>query len=195
MGNRAITGACAMGIMLGAIGTGLIAIGCGSDAEAEALAKEARARAADSALCDETVAPLQTALENVQADLGVGINFASYGDAVRQIARAYSKMDSEMLADSAADVIEGTSASTDSTCLGAAASFETAYNAYNRANAIWGECIQNIGTVYSDCTSGPVYTRIQSQWSKASSAISNGRTKLERLQALADRAAGVSSGT
>jgi len=166
----------------------VLAAGCGDDAEAQARAAEASARNDDVALCATQLEPLQTALTNMKADLGVGINYSAYAEQVRGIARAYAKVDSKELGASSAQVLAAsTGAATDSTCLGAAASFENAFNAYTQANSIWGDCIENIAT-YGDCTSGPVNTRIQAQWSKASSAISNGETRLARLTTLAERA-------
>lgn len=166
----------------------IIAAGCGDDTEAQARAAEASARKADLALCTKQVKPLQTALSNVEADLGVGINYNAYAEEVRDVARAYAKMDIPAISASSKKVIAAApTAATDSTCLGAAASFENAFNAYNKANSIWGDCIDNI-LAYGDCTSGPVNTRIQAQWTKASSAIANGERRLARLETLGDRA-------
>lgn len=175
-----------------AIGTAglvaLIAAGCGDDSQAQAQAAEASARKADLALCNTQVTPLKNALSNTNADLNVGINYTGYGEQVRNVARAYAKMDVDAISASSKKVIAAApSAATDSTCLGVAASLESAYNAYNKANGIWGDCIDNIAA-YGDCNSGPVNTRIQAQWSKATSAINNAETRLERLTTLASRA-------
>lgn len=166
----------------------LIAVGCGDDTEAQARAAEASARKADVALCTKEVTPLRTALTNMKADLGVGLNYSSYSEEVRTIARAYAKMDIDKISASSKKVLAAaTGAAPDSTCLGAAASFENAFNAYTKANGIWGDCIDNI-LAHGDCTSGPVNTRIQAQWSKAASAIDNGERRLTRLESLATRA-------
>ena len=178
----------ALATVCGCATLAVIAAGCGDDGKAQARAAEASARNADVALCATQLEPLQTALTNMKADLGVGINYSAYAEQVRGIARAYAKVDSKELGASSAQVLAAaTGASTDSTCIGAAASFENAFNAYTKANTIWGDCIENIAT-YGDCTSGPVNTRIQAQWSKASSATSNGETQLTRLTTLAERA-------
>ncbi len=85
-----------------------------------------------------------------------------------------------------AEAAVASSAAPGSTCLGAAASFDNAVNAYTRANSIWGDCIDNT-VAYGDCISGPVNTRIQAQSSKATSAIDNGERRLTRLESLGNR--------
>lgn len=180
-------------VAIGAVGLAVIGAGCGDDGAAQAAAQEAKLRAADVALCTTQVEPLHTALVNMQSDLQVGLNFAAYAEGVRSVARAYNRVNIDQVTAASEKVMTDAGGTSDSTCLGATASFENAYNAYNRANSIWSDCIDNI-LAYSSCTSGSVGDRVQAQWTRASSAIANGERRLARDVAAQKKAQAASAG-
>lgn len=182
-----------IGMVVGVIAIAALTAGCGDDGTAQAASQEAALRASDVALCAKQVEPLHVALTNVHSDLQVGLNFTAYAEGVRSVARAYNRVDIDQVSALSTKLMTEAAATSDSTCLGAMVSFENAYNAYNRANSTWSNCIDNI-SAYGDCTGGSVGDSVQAQWTKASSAIANGERRLARDVAAQKKAQTASAG-
>jgi hypothetical protein len=106
--------------------------------------------------CPVEVVALDTALDNLQAQLSVGINYNSYQVALTKVALAYRRE---------VHVVNSLS----SACLNVGVHEEKAYNNLIVANNIWRNCVQS-GTLTS-CTDGSVGAKVQTRWGMATTQI------------------------
>jgi hypothetical protein len=115
------------------------------------------ARAAKSK-CEQQVAPIQDALQELDGRLDVGMNNAAYSERLGDVSVAYNKIDVDTLAPG---------------CLDIAVHYENAFNRYISASNRWDACIRNYTCDEPD---------VQGLWARASNEIEKGDTKLKNVK-------------
>lgn len=153
-----------------AVIAGIAVAGCGGGsstaskkAAAAKAAKAAEKKAqAEYAKCKSQLSSLMSAEQNLNSHLDVGMNFADYTQAVGNVRAAYGTTPIHQM---------------DQKCLGVGVNLESALNDYVRAVRVWNNCLGKLG-----CSNASIKPQLQSQWSKASSSITQAQSSLTSLQ-------------
>lgn len=159
----------------------VVLTGCGGPSEAEqakaAASKKAaakkradeQARAAAKAThdkCEQALAGITDALEQINSRLSVGMNYSEYGDRLGDVQVEYDRIDIKALP------------SIDAKCLDAAVRLENAFNLFNEVHTLWGDCIEDYDCDFSE---GEPNRKAQEKWRRAGQTIENAKGVVDSL--------------
>ena len=144
-------------------------VGCGGPSEAEKQAEAKKEKAAKKraqerrrqAACVSTFEDLQTAVDELDSRLGVGLNYENYTTEVADVRVAYDQIDFEGLDDPVCTATVGLP-------------LERALNQYVKAAGLWDDCFDDL-----DCDMDAVQPQMERHWEKASSNALVAATAME----------------